>query len=190
MLIFRPDVRRRSSTGTRATLSFGLASPKPSRRRREPRIHDAELVNRCCVAVFGCGDQPQSASQYAGRSGRSLTASTHGTAVSEGGVKIHYASLGKGRLVVMIHGFPASCRTRRATRSTRSHRPSRSWRSIASRLQRSRRASRNYDHALPRGDVAAVIRHLAPDRATIVGHDWVASSPGSSHRPAVTTETW
>ena len=31
---------------------------------------------------------------------------THGTAVSEGGVKIHYASLGKGPLVVMIHGFP------------------------------------------------------------------------------------
>src|SRR5688500_19955591 len=31
---------------------------------------------------------------------------THGTAVSEGGVKIHYASLGKGPLVLMIHGFP------------------------------------------------------------------------------------
>ena len=31
---------------------------------------------------------------------------THGYAVSEGGVKIHYASLGKGPLVVMIHGFP------------------------------------------------------------------------------------
>jgi len=26
--------------------------------------------------------------------------------VSEGGVKIHYASLGKGPLVVIIHGFP------------------------------------------------------------------------------------
>ena len=31
---------------------------------------------------------------------------THGYAPSEGGVKIHYASLGKGPLVVMIHGFP------------------------------------------------------------------------------------
>ena len=31
---------------------------------------------------------------------------THGYATSAGGVKIHYASLGKGPLVVMIHGFP------------------------------------------------------------------------------------
>ena len=30
----------------------------------------------------------------------------HGYAVSEGGVKIHYATLGDGPLVVMIHGFP------------------------------------------------------------------------------------
>jgi pimeloyl-ACP methyl ester carboxylesterase len=30
----------------------------------------------------------------------------HGYAVSEAGVKIHYATLGKGPLVVMIHGFP------------------------------------------------------------------------------------
>ena len=30
----------------------------------------------------------------------------HGHAVSDGGVKIHYATLGKGPLVVMIHGFP------------------------------------------------------------------------------------
>ena len=29
-----------------------------------------------------------------------------GYAVSDGGVKIHYASLGEGPLVVMIHGFP------------------------------------------------------------------------------------
>src|SRR5262245_48708767 len=31
---------------------------------------------------------------------------THGYAVSEGGVKIHYALLGRGPLVVLIHGFP------------------------------------------------------------------------------------
>jgi hypothetical protein len=30
----------------------------------------------------------------------------HGYAMSEGGVKIHYATLGQGPLVVMIHGFP------------------------------------------------------------------------------------
>src|SRR5688572_33457272 len=30
----------------------------------------------------------------------------HAYATSEGGVKIHYASLGEGPLVVMIHGFP------------------------------------------------------------------------------------
>ena len=30
----------------------------------------------------------------------------HGYATSDGGVKIHYATLGTGPLVVMIHGFP------------------------------------------------------------------------------------
>src|SRR3989304_466227 len=30
----------------------------------------------------------------------------HGYALSEGGAKIHYATLGQGPLVVMIHGFP------------------------------------------------------------------------------------
>src|SRR6266545_2543125 len=30
----------------------------------------------------------------------------HGYAVSDAGVKIHYATLGEGPLVVMIHGFP------------------------------------------------------------------------------------
>src|SRR5215211_2644715 len=40
---------------------------------------------------------------------------THGYAVSYGGVKIHYATLGKGPLVVMIHGFPDFWYTWRAS---------------------------------------------------------------------------
>jgi hypothetical protein len=43
----------------------------------------------------------------------------HGYAPSEGGVKIHYATLGEGPLVVMIHGFPDSG-TRGASRWQRS----------------------------------------------------------------------
>ena len=98
---------------------------------------------------------------------------THGTATSEGGVKIHYASLGKGPLVVMIHGFPDFWY---------------SWRhqmdvlapnfQVVAIDQRGYNQSdkpkgvESYDMRLLVGDVAAVIRHLGRDRATIVGHDW------------------
>lgn len=98
---------------------------------------------------------------------------THATAVSEGGVKIHYASLGKGPLVVMIHGFPDFWY---------------SWRHQMDALAQTHQAVaidqrgynlsdkpkgvESYDMRLLVGDVAAVIKHLGRDRATIVGHDW------------------
>jgi epoxide hydrolase 4 len=98
---------------------------------------------------------------------------THGYAVSEGGVKIHYASLGKGPLVVMIHGFPDfwySWRHQMAALSDRFQ--------VVAIDQRGYNLSdkptgvENYDLRLLVGDVAAVVKHLKADRATIVGHDW------------------
>ena len=96
----------------------------------------------------------------------------HGYADSSG-VKIHYASLGEGPLVVMIHGFPDFWY---------------SWRHQMEGLaedfqvvavdQRGYNLSdkpagvENYDMGLLVGDIAAVIGHLGREKATIVGHDW------------------
>jgi pimeloyl-ACP methyl ester carboxylesterase len=97
----------------------------------------------------------------------------HGYAVSDAGVKIHYATLGTGPLVVMVHGFPDFWY---------------SWRhqmtALADSFQVVAIDQRGYNlsdkpkgveqYAMPLlvGDVAAVIRHLGRDKATIVGHDW------------------
>jgi epoxide hydrolase 4 len=98
---------------------------------------------------------------------------THGHAVSDGGVKIHYASLGKGPLVVMIHGFPDFWYSWRHQMDALSER----FQVVAIdqrgyNLSDKPKGVENYDMRLLVADVAAVIRHLGQDRATIVGHDW------------------
>ena len=96
----------------------------------------------------------------------------HGYADS-GGVKIHYATLGSGPLVVMIHGFPDFWY---------------SWRyqmaALAGQFQVVAIDLRGYnlsdkpegieDYAMPLlvGDVKAVLGHLGQDKAVVVGHDW------------------
>jgi pimeloyl-ACP methyl ester carboxylesterase len=98
---------------------------------------------------------------------------THGYAVSEGGVKIHYASLGQGPLVVMIHGFPDfwySWRHQMAALSQNFQVVAIDQRGY--NLSDKPKGVENYDMRLLVGDVAAVIRHLKADRATVVGHDW------------------
>lgn len=98
---------------------------------------------------------------------------SHGTATSEGGVKIHYASLGKGPLVVMIHGFPDFWYSWRHQMDALSQ----SFQVVAIdqrgyNLSDKPQGVENYDVRLLVADVAAVIRHVGRDRATIVGHDW------------------
>jgi pimeloyl-ACP methyl ester carboxylesterase len=98
---------------------------------------------------------------------------THGYAVSEGGVKIHYASLGKGPLVVMIHGFPDfwySWRHQMAALSDRFQVVAIDQRGY--NLSDQPKGVENYDMRLLVTDVAAVVKHLKAERATIVGHDW------------------
>jgi pimeloyl-ACP methyl ester carboxylesterase len=103
---------------------------------------------------------------------------THGYAVSEGGVKIHYASLGpkdaaSAPLVVMIHGFPDFWYSWRHQMSALSDRFQ-----VVAVDQRGYNLSdkpagvESYDMRLLVTDIAAVIRHLGRDKATIVGHDW------------------
>jgi pimeloyl-ACP methyl ester carboxylesterase len=98
---------------------------------------------------------------------------THGYAASEGGVKIHYASLGQGPLVVMIHGFPDfwySWRHQMAALSKTHQVVAIDQRGY--NLSDKPKGVENYDVALLVADVAAVIRHLGRSRATVVGHDW------------------
>jgi epoxide hydrolase 4 len=89
------------------------------------------------------------------------------------GVKIHYASIGKGPLIVMIHGFPDFWYT---------------WRNqmvaLAPLFQVVALDLRGYNLSdKPLGgehysmhhlveDVQAVIHHTGRDKATIIGHDW------------------
>ena len=97
---------------------------------------------------------------------------THGYAENDG-VKIHYAEMGEGPLVVMIHGFPDFWYT---------------WRHQMAGLADGYRVAaidlRGYNlsdqpegvasYAMPLliGDIAEVIRHLGEDSATVVAHDW------------------
>jgi len=97
----------------------------------------------------------------------------HGHAVSDAGVKIHYAMLGEGPLVVMIHGFPDfwySWRHQMAALSDKFQVVAIDQRGY--NLSDKPKGVESYDVRLLVGDVAAVIRHLGRDKATIVGHDW------------------
>ena len=98
---------------------------------------------------------------------------THGYAVSDGGVKIHYATLGKGPLVVMIHGFPDFWYSWRDAMDALSG----EFQVVAIdqrgyNLSDKPKGVENYDLRLLVADVAAVIKQVGRDKATIVGHDW------------------
>ena len=97
---------------------------------------------------------------------------THGYADSNG-VKIHYASLGQGPLIVMIHGFPDYWYTWRDQMEALSDK----FQCVAIdqrgyNLSDKPQGVENYNVRLLVGDVAAVIKSLGHDKAIIVGHDW------------------
>ncbi len=91
-------------------------------------------------------------------------------------VAIHYAALGSGPLMVMIHGFPDYWYT---------------WRNLMAQFSKTHRVvaldlrgynlsdkpvgKENYDVKFLMGDIAAVIKHEGAKRATIIGHDWGAA---------------
>lgn len=96
----------------------------------------------------------------------------HGYADSNG-VKIHYASLGSGPLIVMIHGFPDFWYTWRDQMEALSDK----FQCVAIdqrgyNLSDKPKGVENYDVRLLVGDVAAVIKSLGKEKAIIVGHDW------------------
>lgn len=89
------------------------------------------------------------------------------------GVRIHYASVGTGPLVVMIHGWPDfwfSWHHQMAALSG-------SFRVVAVDLRGYNLSDQpegdaQYRFPLLLGDVAAVIRDCGVEKATVVGHDW------------------
>jgi pimeloyl-ACP methyl ester carboxylesterase len=96
----------------------------------------------------------------------------HGYADS-GGVKIHYASLGSGPLIVMVHGFPDYWYTWRSQMAALAE----SYRCVAIdlrgyNLSDKPRGVDNYAMEKLVGDVAAVIKHLGQNKAILLGHDW------------------
>jgi pimeloyl-ACP methyl ester carboxylesterase len=96
----------------------------------------------------------------------------HGYADSNG-VKIHYASLGSGPLMIMIHGFPDYWYTWRDQMEALSDK----FQCVAIdqrgyNLSDKPKGVENYDMRLLVGDVIAVIKSLGKDKAIIVGHDW------------------
>jgi pimeloyl-ACP methyl ester carboxylesterase len=97
---------------------------------------------------------------------------THGYADSNG-VKIHYASLGKGPLIVMIHGFPDYWYTWRDQMEALSdHYQCVAMDQRGYNLSDKPTGAENYDMRLLVGDVIAVIKSQGQQSAIIVGHDW------------------
>ncbi len=96
----------------------------------------------------------------------------HGYADSNG-VKIHYAALGKGPLIVMIHGFPDFWYSwrRQMPELAKTHQVV----AIDLRgynLSDKPKGEANYNMKLLVGDVVAVVKHFKQEKAVIVGHDW------------------
>src|ERR1700726_4450961 len=92
---------------------------------------------------------------------------THGFADSNG-VKIHYASLGKGPLIVMIHGFPDFWYTWRDQMAALAD----NYQCVAIdqrgyNLSDKPKGVENYDMRLLVGDVVAVVKSLGHDKAII-----------------------
>lgn len=105
------------------------------------------------------------------------------------GVKIHYAAIGSGPLIVMIHGFPDFWYTWRNQMAGLADRYQ-----VVAIDQRGYNLSdkpdgqKNYDMALLVADVAAVIKANGRDKAIIVGHDWggVVAWQFAMHLPRMT----
>jgi len=90
-----------------------------------------------------------------------------------GEVKIHYVTMGKGPLVVMIHGFPDFWYTWREQMPSLAE----NFKVVAIDQRGYNKSGQpkgvaNYAMPLLVEDIRAVIEHFSRDRAVIIGHDW------------------
>ncbi len=93
--------------------------------------------------------------------------------VGSDGVKIHYAEIGEGPLLVMLHGFPDFWYTWREQMPALAEH----FRVVAPDLRGYNKSDapegvENYALDLLVGDVEAILDHFEAETATIVGHDW------------------
>ncbi len=99
----------------------------------------------------------------------------HGYA-DNNGVRIHYATVGGGPLVVMIHGFPDFWYSwHHQMEGLQSDFKVVAIDQRGYNLSDKPQGQENYAMAYLISDVAAVIRHLGEEQAIIVGHDWGGS---------------
>ena len=96
----------------------------------------------------------------------------HGYADNDG-VRIHYAAMGEGPLIVMIHGFPDFWYTWRDQMRVLAD----DYRVVAIdqrgyNLSDKPEGVSSYAMRLLVSDVVAVIRSLGEEKAIVVGHDW------------------
>jgi epoxide hydrolase 4 len=102
---------------------------------------------------------------------------THGEAILDGGVRLHYVEAGEGPLVVLLHGFPEFWyswrRQIKPLADAGFHVVAPDMRGY--NLSDKPPGWRAYDMKLLAGDIAALIRHFGVERADVVGHDWGAA---------------
>ncbi|MEH6559388.1 MAG: alpha/beta hydrolase [Oceanicoccus sp.] len=88
-------------------------------------------------------------------------------------VKIHYATVGEGPLVIMVHGFPDFWYSWRHQMEGLKN----DFKVVAIdqrgyNLSGQPEGEENYNMRYLVSDIASVIHHLGEEKATIVGHDW------------------
>jgi len=112
---------------------------------------------------------------------------THGYA-DNNGVKIHYASIGEGPLVVMLHGFPDYWYTWRDQMAALKD----DFQVVAMDLRGYNLSGQpegveNYQMQHLMQDVVAVIQSFGKEKAIIIGHDWGGGIAWqlAIHRPEV-----
>jgi epoxide hydrolase 4 len=102
---------------------------------------------------------------------------THGEALLEDGVRLHYVEAGEGPLVVLLHGFPEFWYSWRrqipALAQAGFHVVAPDMRGY--NLSDKPTGWRLYDSDYLARDIAGLIRHFGVERAHVVGHDWGAA---------------
>ncbi|HWE51807.1 MAG TPA: alpha/beta hydrolase [Bryobacteraceae bacterium] len=89
------------------------------------------------------------------------------------GVKIHYVTIGKGPLIVMVHGWPDFWYTwRNQMEALAPHYRIAAMDLRGFNLSDKPKGVENYDMKLLVGDVAAVIKDAGGSSAIVIGHDW------------------
>lgn len=93
--------------------------------------------------------------------------------VNNNGVKIHYATIGEGPLILMIHGFPDFWYTWRNQMESLSD----NYKVVAIDLRGYNKSDKptgveNYKMKFLISDVVSVINHFTDGKAVVVGHDW------------------